>query len=358
MEESQQHEESRKSSLWEIYDKQYKKLLIIPILLLVLALAQIGYQSATTGDFVHKGVSLKGGVTLTVPQDTDIDVVSLERKLLADFPGKDMNVRALSRAGRSVGFVVEADIDVSDQQSIDKLFDSVDKAIGAEVRETEFTLEAIGSTLGESFFREIIRILAVAFLFMGAVVFLYFGKDVKSKLIVIGLTILDSSLILGFRNQNLFVNILVAAITILTIYYYLTRSMPSFAVIAAAASDIIITVAIVNVIGMRISAAGIAAFLMLIGYSVDTDILLSTKVLKSKTGSIMDRVKIAMKTGLMMTVTTVSAVFVAYTFTQSEVIKQIMLILLIGLAVDVINTWIQNVGLLRLYLEKRKSHEG
>ena len=108
---------------------------------------------------------------------------------------------------------------------------------------------------------------------------------------------------------------------------------------------------------MRLSTAGIAAFLMLIGYSVDTDILLSTRVLKRKEGTEMERIYGAMKTGITMSVTTLTAVSMALIFTQSEIIKQIMIILLIGLLVDLINTWIQNVGILRLYLE-RKAKKG
>jgi len=95
---------------------------------------------------------------------------------------------------------------------------------------------------------------------------------------------------------------------------------------------------------------------MLIGYSVDTDILLSTKVLKSKIGTVMDRIYSAMSTGLTMNITTMIAITIAMVFTTSEVIRQIMTILLIGLFVDIINTWIQNVGILRWYLEKKKMH--
>ena len=54
-----------------------------------------------------------------------------------------------------------------------------------------------------------------------------------------------------------------------------------------------------------------------------------------------------------MSLTTLIAVSIALMFTQSEIIKQIMIILLIGLIVDLINTWIQNVGILRLYLERK-----
>jgi preprotein translocase subunit SecF len=45
-------------------------------------------------------------------------------------------------------------------------------------------------------------------------------------------------------------------------------------------------------------------------------------------------------------------------FTQSEVLKQIMTILLIGLVVDLINTWIQNAGILRWYVEKKEKKHG
>ena len=55
-----------------------------------------------------------------------------------------------------------------------------------------------------------------------------------------------------------------------------------------------------------------------------------------------------------MTTTTLVAVVVALIFVHNEVVKQIMIILFIGLIVDILNTWIQNVGILRWYVEKKK----
>ena len=139
----------------------------------------------------------------------------------------------------------------------------------------------------------------------------------------------------------------------IVVFLYFRTPIPSLAVILAAFSDIVVTVAVVNIMGMKISTAGIAAFLMLIGYSVDTDILLTTRVLKRKEGTEMDRVIGAFKTGIMMTLTALIAVTAALIFTDSEIIRQIMVILFIGLLADIINTWIQNVGILRLYLERK-----
>jgi len=64
--------------------------------------------------------------------------------------------------------------------------------------------------------------------------------------------------------------------------------VPSSCVILAAVSDIISTIAVTNLLGLKMSTAGIAALLMLIGYSVDTDILLTTKVLKTTTAIAMN----------------------------------------------------------------------
>jgi preprotein translocase subunit SecF len=76
-------------------------------------------------------------------------------------------------------------------------------------------------------------------------------------------------------------------------------------------------------------------------------------MLKKKSLTIMERVYSAMNTGLTMSATTLSVVLVTLIFVKSEIVKQIMIILFIGLIVDLIMTWIQNVGILRLHLEKK-----
>ena len=186
---------------------------------------------------------------------------------------------------------------------------------------------------------------------MGAIIFLYFGPSWKLKIIVSLLSIFSSILI--FANKGLLSDIIAFLFGIILIYIFLKWSIPSFAVILSTFSDIIITLSIVNLLDLKLSIAGIAAFLMLIGYSVDTNILLSIRVLKRKEGPEMERIYGAFKTGITMSLTTIIAVSAALVFTQSEIIKQIMIILLIGVLVDLINTWIQNAGILRLYLERK-----
>lgn len=275
-------------------------MLIIPFLLLILAIAQITVQTTTTGDFVNKGISLKGGSTITITKE--INSFELQDYLQSQFPTADIAVREISSAGQTIAVAIDSD--AQEEAEIQNLLDIIKEK--TPFNKEDYTVEIIGAALGASFFKQTFIAIIVAFILMGFVVFLYF------------------------------------------------RSIaPSLAVILAAFSDIVITIAVFNLTGMKLSTAGIAALLMLIGYSVDTDILLSTRVLKRTEGTVMHRILSAMKTGLTMTTSTLVAVTLALIFAQSPILQQIMTILLIGLLVDLVNTWIQNVGIIRIYLERK-----
>ncbi|MBT4445758.1 hypothetical protein HOA92_01625 [archaeon] len=296
---------SIKKSIKEIYENKYKLLLIIPFLLLIFSVIQIGVQYQQTGDFVNKGVSLKGGSTVTIPTnmlESQSDALELALLNSADFANADISVRSLSAAGSTTAIVVESSLQEGDV--LDSLLDEIEGQ--TTVDQDTFSVEITGSSLGESFFTQTMIALVVAFLLMGLVVLIYFRTPI-----------------------------------------------PSFAVILAAASDIVCTLAIFNLTGQKLTTAGIAALLMLIGYSVDTDILVTTKLLKRHGASVMNRVYDAMKTGMTMTGTTLIVITITMFLVKSDTVKQIMLILFIGLAVDLIMTWIQNVGILRMYLEKK-----
>jgi len=339
--------EKKKSGFEGFYEANYKKLLIVPFLLLVIALAQIGYQVATTGEFIQRGVSLKGGTTITIPTSESYDVLSLAGSLESVL-GQDITVRELRTAGAQTAIVVESD--ATEKDATDQLIAEV--ASQTETDSGTYSVDVIGSSLGESFFREIAKALWAAFLFMGMVVFLYFGTGLSLKILTSTLSVISGFVLVLVNSWLSYVFAIV--VTLVVLYIYLKNSVPSIAVMLAAVSDIIITIAILNIMQIKISTAGIAAFLMLIGYSIDTDILLSTRVIKRKEGTVFDRIYRSMKTGLTMSVTTLAAVLIVLVLSKSEVLTQIMTILLIGLIIDVINTWLQNAGILRWYMAKNE----
>lgn len=329
----------------EFFDKNYKLLLLIPLLILVLSLVQIGVQVATTGDFIIKGVSLKGGTTITVPGEFNVDINELQNELISKFPGKDISVRSLTKAGKTTGLIIDSEIE--EEKQITELVNAVKDKVGSF---EEYDVTTIGSALGKSFFKETFKAIAIAFIAMGCVVFLYFGTRLLYKIITVILT-LTSSLLIFYAKSSFNYSVAIILFAIMA-YLYLKDSIPSVAVISAAFCDMIMTIAIINLMGIRISGAGIAALLMLIGYSVDTDILLSTRVLKRKEGTVTDRVFNSMKTGLTMTFTAMAAVVAGLVLSGSDVLTEIMTIVLIGLFTDIINTWMLNAGILKWYVDK------
>jgi len=263
----------------------------------------LAFKFFSTGALIDRDVSLKGGITITITK-VDVNIAELQEYLSENFKKGDVNVRALAQAGARTGLVVDSGIQSG--EDIDELLKLIQTKTGALSKE-DYSIEIIGPSLGASFFNEAIFAVVLAFVFMAVTVFIY------------------------FRNF-----------------------MPSLYVIMAAFADIVMAFGVVSLLGMKLSTAGIAAFLMLIGYSIDTDILLTSRVLRGKTGSVFERTVGAMKTGVIMSLTALIAVLVAYSFSQSDVIRQIMLILAIGLFFDIMNTWITNASVLRWYLEKRR----
>jgi len=293
-----------KQFLLTVYDRHYKKLMLLSFLVLLACMASLVVGYAQTGEWVEKGVSLKGGITMTIPISSPVDIHQLEDSLTTAYPRADISIREISERGVATALIVEAaDIPVEDLEAGLTSF-------GIPLESGEYSVESMGSALGQQFFSQTIKALIYAFIAMAVVVFITFRSIVPSAFVVL-----------------------------------------------AAVSDIISTIAVLNLMGWKMNVAGIAALLMLIGYSVDTDILLTTKVLKRKGegGTIFQRTIGAMRTGLTMTLTALAASGIAIIFTQSDMIKQIMIIVAIGLTFDMFYTWFQNAGILRWYLE-RKEH--
>jgi preprotein translocase subunit SecF len=290
-----------KTKLGHWYNKNYKLLLLIPAIILILSLLQLGYSYQQNQDFIKKDITLTGGTSITIlTQETKINTEDLSNFLSEKL--SDYNVRELSdfRSGQQKAVIIESVLGPTELKPI--VEDFLDYKLDSE----NSSIESTGSSLGESFYRQLQLAILISFILMAIVVFFIFRTIV-----------------------------------------------PSTAVVISAFADIIMTLAFVNLLGISVSSAGITAILMLIGYSVDSDIMLTTRLLK-RHGDTNKNLLGAFKTGITMTLTSIMALTVALIITQSFslVLKQIFIILLIGLGFDIMNTWITNVSILKWYLDK------
>ncbi|MCK5289439.1 MAG: protein translocase subunit SecF [Candidatus Aenigmarchaeota archaeon] len=282
----------------------YKKLLLISLILAVFSVGVLGYNYSTTGDILDKSIDFKGGTVASVAiSDTDLDLAFVEG-IAKDKLGKVVVRTTSGNIGTSIVFESE---NVITQESISDILDSA--AILHD--KDDINIQSVGAALGEEFMRQAITAIIFAFVLMGLIIFLTFRTIV-----------------------------------------------PSVAIISAAILDILFAMALMVIFNISLSLGTLAALLLLIGYSVDTDILLTTRLIKRKSeGTLDERVSSSMKTGITMTTSAIAAFSVLYLVSTSVVLDQIALVILFGLLADYITTWFQNVGLLRWYLRDKDKDE-
>jgi preprotein translocase subunit SecF len=338
----------KKNFLYSIYESHYKPLLVISFLLLAFSFIVTGHQYVTTGDFVNRGVSLTGGLSLTLnaPTNNALTPEDLQAYILDKFPKADVNVRTFGSSS-NLKFYVEAS-GIDETELIDALKPKFPELTDADFAKNKQT---IGPTFGKSFFTQTLKAIFIAFLFMSIVIFIYFGESTREKWIASIMTMVAAFMMFYAHSTLMYIVPILMFIVLLVIY--IRDSIPAFGIVLCAFSDIFFSLAIFNLLGHKLSIASVAAFLMLVGYSIDTDILLSVRVLKRREGTVFDRVIGALGTGMTMSICALVAVIAAHTFTHSIVIKEIMFVLIVGLIGDMIFTWIQNAGILRWYLEKK-----
>jgi len=282
------------------YDKHYKLLFFIPVLILILSLVYIGIFYSKNGDILYKDVSLSGGTSLTI--NGNIDQSRIEAPLKEKFPDVSFTSLTDITTGKQIALMVES------SASQEELTAEVENILGYSLNDKNSSTEFTGASLGKDFYAQLIKALIISFVLMSIVIFIMFRTFV-----------------------------------------------PTTAVIFAIFADIAMPLALIDFLEIKLSAAGIAAFLMLVGYSVDTDILLTTRALKSREGSVNSRIFKAFKTGSLMTLTALAAVLPAFFIVTGlpDSFRQIFLILAIGLFADLINTWLTNAGIIKWYCKRK-----
>ncbi|MBI4116599.1 protein translocase subunit SecF [Candidatus Pacearchaeota archaeon] len=301
MEEQTENKISFKEKFGKFHDKYYKHMLILPIVIMLLCAFYLFSFYSKTGDFINKDISLTGGTSATIYGNFDSD------KIKADLSGKfnEIETREIydfaTREKKAV--IIETESSGTEVKKI------LEEYLGYELNGDNSSIEFTGPLLSKSFYNQLLFSVLIAFVLMGLVVFIMFRTFV-----------------------------------------------PSAAIIISAFADIFMTLALVDILGIKISSAGIVAFLMLIGYSVDTDILLTNRVLKSSDGFLNGRIFGAFKTGMTMTLAAVASVAIALFISMSfsVVLAQIFSVLLMGLVFDILNTWVTNVSLIKWYALKNK----
>ncbi|MDY6770730.1 MAG: protein translocase subunit SecF [Candidatus Nanohaloarchaea archaeon] len=295
-----------------MYD-DYEKWLLLPALMLLLAFGVIGYSYVTTGDIVNKGIEFTGGSEIKIQVNDSVSQDAIEQAFSGEL--QNVRVRTLSGRGGTTWMLVQTSTTFSRDSGNATANGSDIEQIGVteqvsqllqshDIPHGDISAQSLGAAVSQSFLREAQIAVALAFLIMSAVIFV------------------------AFRNF-----------------------VPSMAVILAAFTDIIVAIAGMNLIGIELTLGSLAALLMLIGYSVDTDIVLSTRVLRQNQGSLKERVRDSITTGATMTVGALTAFTALFLISTSPTLDEIAAVMLLGLLADIPITWTGNAIILKMHEE-------
>lgn len=361
-------------SLEELYmkfinAKNHKLLYIAPIVLGIISLFLIFVAPKVT-----KGIDLKGGNQLIIRYEGEhLDSGNLEETLKKEFNLQEININE-TKGPTSIGLIIEysssPEVDTAKQakdrldfsnENIEDLKTKIatiltplieigylDNAVLTEntnIRNKEDLKIFLNENIiiaNNSFNNQIITKVKSE---------LNLTEDAKIQTREVSPTLGKD-----FVRSSLKVGIVALILLSFVIFLFFREVIPSALIIFAAGFDMMVALAGMSLIGLPLSLTTIPTLLMLIGYSVDTDILLTTKILKNKKGNLYEIANKSMKTGMTMTITTLITVIVMLVisyFVQMTIILEIATVLSFGLVGDIVATWFFNAPAHISYVQRK-----
>lgn len=355
-----------------IYKGNYKLLAIVPLLLIAISLYFI--------PSIKLGVDFQGGtiITLTLPQS--MDAAELQTQLQQE--GLDATVRIFNT---NIGYKAEIEVQQSkDLVDADKLKNDFNKLL-PEVAYLEVANYQNGGTDQkyvdkhaqlESMANSMFKLAANGKLASGMstnelekqfgasynAVYANYQKTISQpinkyvKYSSISVQTVSPALSTHFIGTATNVVIFAIILSLILVFLFFRSIAPSIAVLMGALSDILIAMGAMGLFGIPMTLASFAALLMLVGFSLDTDILLTTRLLKRK-GDLRENAFDAMKTGVTMSVAAIiafSALFILATLTHIPTYYEISAVAIAGLVGDLFATWGINGVMMLHYVESKR----
>lgn len=355
-----------------IYKGDYRLLVIPPLILIVLSLLFIPQ--------IKLGVDFQGGTLISLSLKGAVDAEDLQAKLQDE--GLDAQVTVFQSA---MGY--KAEIEVPQSQDLVRaeelksefqkmlpevsrleLLTSQNQSYGAEYHEKKTQLDAIAdemfslakmqrAQLNITGTNDLEKKFTEAY---SAVYRLYqesISEPIKRHADYESISVQTVSPMLSTHFIEKAGNVVVwsAIFSIILVFLFFRTLVPSIAVLLGAVADVTMALGAMGLFGIPLTVPSFAALLMLIGFSLDTDILLTTRMLKRK-GDPRENAYDAMKTGLTMSVMAIvafSSLFVLSVMTHISTYYEISAVALAGLVGDMFATWGINGVMVLYYAEKK-----
>ncbi|MBN2478001.1 hypothetical protein JXB01_01795 [Candidatus Micrarchaeota archaeon] len=359
-----------------IYKGNYLLLMLPPLILIFAALFSI---FVTPG--IQMGVDFRGGTLVSLTLNSPVDADQLRAELLQE--GIDAEVQVYDTA---VGYKAEVEVPQSDKiitadtykDRFDPLLEEVaeleaisvqDSSVLPEYNQKKAELDDLSDSMFElagvknrSYQYKNLNHLNNAFLESYTKIYSDYRDSISNSLdkytsySSISIQSVSPRLSTHFLSIASQVVLFSALLSVVFVFIFFRTFVPSLAVLIGAFCDIVIALGSMAFFGIPFTLPSFAALLMLIGYSLDTDILLTMRMLKRK-GDPRVKAYDSMKTGSTMSITGIVAflaLFILGSMTNISTYYEISSVALAGLIGDLFATWGINAVILLYFVEKRK----
>ncbi len=350
------------------YKGNYLLLSMIPLTLIIISLIAILYYPG-----LSLGVDFKGGTLITLSLEKHIDPTYLENVLNKE--GLPASVKVYNTTfGEKAEIEIEQNPSLKEADDLKYNFTILLDNIGKEIAENktdqlEKDKKQLYSLADEMFelanmsnkssqYSTLSDLKSAVFVAYNKV-YSDYSNAISTKLkeyvsfSEISIQTVSPSLSSHFFETAFNVAIFSAILSMALVFIFFRTLVPSIAVIIGALSDIIIALGAMAIFKIPLSMASFAALLMLAGFSLDTDILLTTRLLKRK-GDPRDKAYEVFKTGTTMTLSGIlsfTTLYIVSLYTHISIYNHIAFVALAGLFGDLFATWGINAVILLKHLE-------
>ncbi len=344
-----------------LYEKHYKKMLIIPAILTVIFLIIILFAPG-----LKLGIEFTGGTIITLRYDKEVSAEDIQSVLKNQFDLPDLSVTTTSSPdgyGALIRYSKNPTI-----KSAEDLLEQAERSLENETDSINYSKQAIellGAKSGD-------YTAAKTALIDAQNALAQFKEEYSTKLKEtltkefgtsgdLEFQIREVSPTLGQASLQTGIYIITLAIilVVLFVFIFFREVVPSLAIILCIIFDMLAGATVMTFLNIPLSLAAVTSLLMLIGYSIDTDIMLTHRMLNRKGIPPERRASESFKTGMTMTGTTLAALAGMLTISliyNIDIVYQISSVLLGGLLGDLIGTWLMNAPIILWYV-KRKEHK-
>jgi preprotein translocase subunit SecF len=281
-------------------ENNYKKFLLLSISLFAIFIGIILFNYFKYGYIINKSITISGGYVTLINNNYNLTNTEIQNIL------NQMNITDYVLYSTPNIIYIES----RDQINGTLLINLLNQYYNISIQPSDISIQQYSSLVGDLIFNQFLFFVTLAMILAAFVIFI------------------------AFRVSNTTLNI------ISTILF-----------------DVIGLLAILSITKYPIGANGFIAMLMILGFAIDNNVVLSTNMIKEKDKPFIERVKMSFRVGMLMEIIALYTLLLLYFIVPDPSVKEFAFVLSTATILDLIYYLIGNIPLYK-YFEVKKEQKG